>query len=111
MNKMIYFQLKDEQQAELAKSFASADEVIWYIKPSQPIIEKSFVLLKTFSNLLIDHFPKRETKVQMTLIFEKDGDGILTAEEYKTAFHKHGVFVGEEPLIIFIRCELHFCLL
>ena len=47
----------------------------------------------------------------MTLIYVKDGDGILTAEEYKTAFHKHGVFVGEEPLVIFIRCELPFCLL
>ena len=44
----------------------------------------------------------------MTLIFVKDGDGILTAEEYKTAFHKHRVFVGEEPLVIFIRCELLF---
>ena len=26
-------------------------------------------------------------------IFE-DGDGILTVEEYKAAFHEHGVFVG-----------------
>ena len=25
---------------------------------------------------------------------DKDGDGVLTAEEYKTAFHEHGLHVG-----------------
>jgi len=27
---------------------------------------------------------------------DKDGDGILTAEEYKTTFHEHGIFVDED---------------
>ena len=58
----------------------------------------------------MDDLPKR-VKLRMTLIFVQDGDRILTAEEYKTAFYQHGVFVGEEPLVIFIRCELLFCLL
>ena len=34
-----------------------------------------------------------------------NGDGILTAEEYKTAFHEHGVFVGKEPSVIFDRFD------
>ena len=34
--------------------------------------------------------------VTYNALFE-DGDGILTVEEYKAAFHEHGVFVG--------RCE------
>ena len=64
--------------------------VLLFIHPCKTQRRKSNTDNKTFPLLLIySHYHNK------SLLPDQDGDGILTAEEYRRTFHEHGLFVGK----------------
>ena len=60
------------------------------IHPCKTQRKKSNTDNETFPLLLIySHYHNK------SLLPDQDGDGILTAEEYRRTFHEHGLFVGK----------------
>ena len=92
----------EDQIVDLMKAFAQADKVsfLWfYGHPFQYRNLRLFFLFFSGKDLLIASFHSRLTsnykKIHNQMVVQ-DGDGILTAEEYKTTFHEHGIFVGQK---------------
>ena len=76
--------MTEDQVEELMKAFAQADKVSNFINIDGVTDFCRISIITSVQVWIVTNYHE---------IFE-DGDGILTVEEYKAAFHEHGVFVG-----------------
>ena len=92
--------MTEDQVEELMKAFAQADKVSHYMYVTLIESETFVVFRKQFNYIRIVTINEILiiTLLQIYNAYKypyfENGDGILTVEEYKTAFHEHGVFVG-----------------